>query len=165
MKTVVSIIAALAENGVIGRDNSLPWHLPADLRHVRRLTTGHHIILGRKNYESLRKPLPDRVNVVVTRNREYDAPGCVVVHSFQEALTRCQGDSEVFIFGGAELYAQALGLANRMYLTLVHARIEGDTYFPEFNWNDWRELARERHEADGKNPYAYSFITLERAAA
>jgi dihydrofolate reductase len=165
MKPLISIIAAVAENGVIGRNNALPWRLPADLRRVRQLTTGHHIILGRKNYESLNKPLPDRVNIVVTRNPDYQAPGCVVVHSLSDALAQSREDSEVFIFGGAELYAQALGFADRMHLTLVHADVEGDVYFPTFDRNAWREIARERHEPDEKNPYAYTFLTLERIAS
>lgn len=165
MKPVISIIAAIAENRVIGRDNTLPWHLPADLRRVRELTTGHHIILGRKNYESLNKPLPNRVNVVITRNSDYQAPGCVVAHSLEEALILSERDSEIFIFGGAELYAQTLTIADRMYLTLVHAVVSGDTYFPDINWDDWHEVAHERHEPDEKHPYAYTFLTFERVAA
>lgn len=163
-KPIVSIIAAVADNGVIGINNSLPWRLPADLRRVKALTTGHHIIMGRKNYESLGRPLPNRVNVVVTRNVNYRAPGCAIVHSLADGLAVARDDTEAFIFGGAELYAQALDIADRMYLTLVHARVAGDTFFPEFDRSKWTEVERVRHEADAEHPYAYSFVRLERRA-
>jgi dihydrofolate reductase len=159
---MISIIAAFAENRVIGVNNTLPWRLPADLRRVKALTTGHHIILGRKNYESIGRPLPDRVNIVVSRQPGYAAPGCVVVDSLAEAFARAKDDTEVFVFGGAEIYRQALPRAQRMYLTLVHAQIAGDTFFPDFDWNDWRERERVRHEPDAKHAHAYSFVTLER---
>lgn len=158
----ISIIAALSENRVIGVSNTLPWRLPADLRRVRALTTGHHIIMGRKNYESIGKPLPHRTNIVVTRNPAYAAPGCIVAHSLNEALEIATDDPEVFIFGGAELYAQTLARADRLYLTLIHAQIPGDRYFPALDWSDWKEMERERHAADDQHPYPYSFITLER---
>jgi dihydrofolate reductase len=158
----VSLIAAMAENRVIGAHNTLPWRLPADLKHFRQLTSGHHVIMGRRNYESIGKPLPQRTNIVVTRNRHYCAPGCVVVHSLEEALQRAESDPEIFVIGGAEIYRQALARAERLYLTLVHAAIEGDTYFPEFDPDQWDEISRERHEADEKNPYAYSFVVLHR---
>jgi dihydrofolate reductase len=159
---MISIIAAMAENRVIGSHNALPWKLPADLRHFRTLTTGHHVIMGRRNYESIGRPLPHRKNIVVTRRSGYTAPGCLVTHSLEEALELARGDPEVFIIGGGEIYRQALDRADRQYLTLVHARVAGDTLFPEFDWNEWKVLSRERHEADDKNPHAYSFITLER---
>jgi dihydrofolate reductase len=162
LKPIVSIIAAVAENGVIGIHNSLPWRLPADLRRVKALTTGHHIIMGRKNYESLGKPLPNRVNVVVTRNRSYHAPGCTVVHSLADGLTAARGDTEAFIFGGAELYAQALDIADRMYLTLVHAEVPGDTFFPQFDRSKWIETESVRYEADAHHAYPFSFVKLER---
>lgn len=158
----VSIIAAMAENRVIGVNNTLPWRLPADLRHFRRLTTGHHVIMGRRNYESIGRPLPDRTNIVVTRNPAYRAPGCVVRHSLEEALRDTGDDPEVFVIGGAEIYRQALARADRLYLTLVHANVPGDTFFPEFDAREWRETGRTRHEADDKNPYACSFVTYER---
>ncbi|MGE5242477.1 MAG: type 3 dihydrofolate reductase [Bacteroidota bacterium] len=158
----VSLIAAMAENRVIGVDNTLPWRLPADLKHFRRLTTGHHVIMGRRNYESIGKPLPERTNIVVTRNRKYRAPGCVVTHSLEEALERAQTDAEIFVIGGAEIYRQAFARADRLYLTLVHASVAGDTYFPEFAADRWNEISRERHEADAKNPYPYSFLVFDR---
>lgn len=163
-RNLISIIAAMAENRVIGVDNTLPWRLPADLGHFRRLTTGHHVIMGRRNYESIGKPLPERTNIVVTRNRDYRAPGCVVVHSLEEALKRAQADAEIFVIGGAEIYQQALARADRLYLTLVHADVAGDTYFPDFAPDRWKEISRERHEADAKNPYPYSFLIYDRRA-
>ncbi len=162
---MISIIAAMAENRVIGVNNSLPWRLPADLRRFRQLTTGHHVIMGRRNYESIGKPLPERTNIVVTRNPTYRAPGCRVKHSLEEALQDIQNDPEIFIIGGTEIYCRALGTADRIYLTLVHAEINGDTYFPEFDMRDWKETSRTRHEADERNPYAYSFVIYDRINA
>ncbi len=159
---MISVIAALAENRVIGVNNTLPWRLPNDLRHFRRLTTGHAIVMGRKNYESIGKPLPERTNIIVTRNRDYRASGCLVAHSLDEALTLARGDPEIFIIGGAEIYREALPRAGRLYLTEVHATVAGDTFFPEIERNDWKETARERHEADDKHAYTYSFVVLER---
>ena len=161
----LSLIAALAENRVIGRNNALPWRLPADLKRFRRLTTGHAVILGRKNYESIGRPLPDRRNIIVTRNRAYTAPGCDVVHSLEAALQSAANDPEVFIIGGAELYQQTLARADRLYLTLVHATVDGDTFFPAFHAHDWREIERETHAADAQHAYAFSFVTYDRARA
>ncbi|HKQ29778.1 MAG TPA: dihydrofolate reductase [Burkholderiales bacterium] len=161
---MLSLIVAMAENGVIGRDNSLPWRLPADLKHFRETTMGHPIIMGRKNYQSIGRPLPGRTNIVVTRERDFTAPGCLVVHSIEDALDAAHADTEPFIVGGAELYAQTLANVGRLYLTLVHAEVNGDVRFPTLRWSEWRELSRERHEPDGKHAYAYSFVTMERAA-
>jgi dihydrofolate reductase len=161
----ISIIAAMATNRVIGAANRLPWHLPNDLRHFRLTTTGHAVIMGRKNYESIGKPLPGRTNIVVTRNPRFTAPGCLVAHSLAEAIAAAGADDEVFVIGGAQLYAQALPLARRMYLTLVHADVAGDTHFPPFDWQAWRIVSREDHEADDRHPYPYSFLTLERIAS
>ena len=158
----VSLIAAMAENRVIGVNNELPWRLPADLKHFRALTTGHHVIMGRRNYESIGKPLPDRTNIVVTRNPDYRAPGCFVAHSLEQALARAQEDPEIFVIGGAEIYRQAFARADRLYLTLVRANIDGDTYFPSFDERQWREIGREPHGSDEKNPYAYMFVTYDR---
>jgi dihydrofolate reductase len=158
----VSLIVAMAENRVIGVNNTLPWRLPADLKHFRRLTTGHAVIMGRRNYESIGKPLPDRTNIVVTQNLRYQAPGCIVVHSIDEALRRAANDPEIFVIGGAKIYEQTLDRADRLYLTLVHATIPGDTYFPEINGAEWAERENERHEAEEKNSYAFSFITLDK---
>jgi dihydrofolate reductase len=152
----------MAENRVIGVDNSLPWRLPADLRHFRRLTTGHHVIMGRRNYESIGKPLPDRTNIVVTRNPSYRAPGCLVMHSLEAALASAQNDPEIFVIGGADIYRQALDRADRLYLTLVHAQVKGDTYFPSIDEKQWQEISRERHELDEKNPHACTFLVYDR---
>ena len=147
---------------MIGVNNTLPWRLPADLRHFRQLTTGHHVIMGRRNYESIGRPLPERDNIVVTRNPDYRAPGCEVKHSLVDALHDIHDDPEIFVIGGADIYRQAMADADRIYLTLVHADISGDTYFPEFDAREWEEISRARHEADEKNPHAYSFVIYDR---
>lgn len=159
---MISLIVAMAENRVIGRDNALPWRLPNDLKHFRRVTMGHPIVMGRKNYESIGKPLPGRRNIVVTRSPTFSAPGCVVTHSIDAALAAAGDDPEVFVIGGAELYAQTLVQAQRLYLTEVHAAVPGDTCFPPLDRRAWREIAREHHPEDSTHEYAYSFVTLER---
>jgi dihydrofolate reductase len=161
-KPTISLIAAIADSGVIGVDNALPWHLPADLTRFRKLTRGHYVVMGRKTCESLSQPLPERVNVVVSANTRYNALGFIVMRSLAAALEAGRGEQELFVIGGASLYAQALPRADRFYLTLVHADIAGDTRFPDFNRSDWRELERSEHAADARHAYAYSFITLER---
>lgn len=158
---MISIIAAMDENRLIGSNNDLPWHLPADLQRVKQLTTGHAIILGRKNYESIGRPLPNRKNIVITTNPDYEAPGCVVVNSIDAAI-EAAGEDDIYIFGGARIYAQMFGLAERMYLTLIHATFDGDTWFPEYNTDDWEVLDRQDFTADDRNQYDYSFLTLEK---
>ena len=162
--TRIALIAAMAENGVIGRENRLPWRLPADLRRFKSVTMGKPVIMGRKTYESIGKPLPGRSNIVVTRDPDYRAPGCQVVHSLEQALEAGAGHAEVMVIGGAELYRQALGRAQRMYLTLVRAEVEGDTLFPDIEPQQWRELERESHRADEKNQYDYDFVILQRVS-
>lgn len=161
----ISIIAALAQNRVIGRGNGMPWRLPADLRHFRALTLGKPVIMGRRTYESLGRPLPERENIVVTRNSDFRAPGCLVAHDLGQALAAAGEAPEAMIIGGANLYAQALPLAGRMYLTLVHAWFLGDTRFPEYAEAEWRLAESSRRAPDAKNPYACSFLRLERLAA
>jgi dihydrofolate reductase len=158
----LSIIVAMAENDVIGRGNRLPWHLPADLRHFRRLTTGKPILMGRKTWESIGRPLPERTNIVITRDPAYIAAGAVVVHSVAEALQAAGDATEVMVIGGAELYRQILPRVSTIYLTRVHANIEGDTFFPELDEDEWRETERIDCEPDEKHAYRFSFITLER---
>jgi dihydrofolate reductase len=158
---MISIIAAMDENHLIGSNNNLPWYLPADLQRVKQLTTGHAIILGRKNYESIGRPLPNRKNIVITTNPDYDAPGCVVVNSIDAAI-EAAGDDDIYIFGGARIYEQMFDLAERMYLTLIHATFEGDTWFPEYNVDAWEVTERQDFSANEKNRYDYSFITLEK---
>jgi len=161
---MLSLIVAMAENRVIGRDNNLPWRLPEDLKYFRQLTMGHPIIMGRKNYQSIGRPLPGRTNIVVTRAHDFAAPGCVVVHSIDEALHAAGADAEPFVIGGADIYAQTLAKVKRLYLTLVHAEVPGDVRFPALDPTQWRELSRERREPDPTHAYAYSFVTMERAA-
>src|SRR3972149_7478103 len=139
----VTIIAALASNRIIGRGNRMPWHISDDLKRFKALTLGHPVVMGRKTFESIGKPLPGRDNIVVTRSQAFAAPGCRVVHSLAEALAAAQGASEVFVIGGAQIYALALPLADRLQLTEVDAAIDGDAYFPDFDRGAWREGSRE----------------------
>lgn len=158
----LSIVAAVAENGVIGLDRGIPWHLPADLAHFKKLTMGKPILMGRKTFESIGRPLPGRHNVVVTRERSLRIEGCSVAGSFEDALELLKSAEEVMVIGGAEIYRLALPLADRLYLTRVHASFEGDTYFPDYDPDLWREVAIEEHAPDGRNPHAYSFVILDR---
>lgn len=164
MKPRLSIIAAMDRNRVIGVDNRLPWRLPADLAHFKALTMGHHMVMGRKTYESLPggKPLPGRTSVIVTRDAAFGAPGCVVVHSLDEAVAACEGDDEAFFIGGADMYRQALDVAQRMYLTEVKTAVDGDAWFPAFDRTVWREVARMSCLADEKNPHDYDFVVFDR---
>jgi len=158
----LSLIWAQDERGLIGRDQGLPWHLPADMIWFRRQTIGKPVLMGRKTFESIGRPLPDRTNIVITR-RHVAFPGCLVVNSVEDALCLAAGREELMVMGGAQVYAQALALADRLYITLIHARFEGDTYFPDFNYTDWRECFREDHAPDVRNAHAYTFRILERA--
>lgn len=158
----LSIIAALASNRVIGRDNRLPWHLPADLAHFKRLTLGKPILMGRKTWESLPGLLPHRTHIVVTRNPAFVADGALVAANLDQALQLAGDVDEVMIIGGANLYAQTLPIANRLYLTLVDAEVDGDALFPPLDDTAWNEVAREQHDADERHAYAYAFVTLER---
>jgi len=160
----ISLIAAMAENRVIGRDSALPWHLPRDMRRFKELTTGHAVIMGRKTYDTLGKPLPNRRNVVITRNRSYGVPGVEVFHTLDDALCAVTAPDEVFIAGGAEIYALALPRVDRIYLTVVHAWLDGDTYFPGFTVGDWRLVEDIRYQSDEKHRYPYSFRLYQRRA-
>lgn len=162
-KPTLSLIAAMAENRVIGRDNRLPWHLPADLAHFKKVTMGKPMIMGRKTWESLPGLLPGREHIVVSRNPDYHAEGARVAGSLDEAIALAgQNADEVVIIGGANLYAQVLDRVERMYLTLIHDRVEGDAWFPAYDEQQWRVLAREDHPADPAQPLGYSFLTLAR---
>ena len=158
----LSIIVALSENNVVGINNQMPWHLSADLKRVKALTMGHHLIMGRKTYESIGKPLPGRTNVIITRNKNFQSEGCVIVSSLKEALEKAKADTEVFIFGGGEIFREAMPTVKKIYMTRIHHHFEGDTHFPELNPNEWKEIARHDFNADEKNNYNYSFIDLER---
>ncbi len=158
----LSIISALADNRVIGHANTLPWRLPADLAHFKALTMGKPMLMGRKTWESLPGLLPGRRHIVLTRDTGYLAEGVEIVHSIEGALDRVGSENEIMLVGGANLYAQAIPLASRMYLTYVHTQARGDAWFPEFDRSQWIEMSRERHPADQKNPFDYSFVSLKR---
>lgn len=160
--TRIALIAAVADNQVIGSGNRLPWHLPADLRHFKAVTLDKPIVMGRRTWESLPGPLPRRTHIVVTRDPHYRAEGCILAGSPEEALQAAGAVPEVMIVGGADLYRQFLPLAQRMYLTLVHARFQGDAFFPPWDPREWSQTAREDHRADARNACAYSFLTLDR---
>ena len=158
----ISIVVAMDTKGVIGRDNGLPWHLPADLQHFKRTTMGKPILMGRKTHESIGRPLPGRTNIVITRDTGYRAEGCVVVNSIDAALEAAGEQEEIMVIGGAEFYRQVLPRTDTIYLTRIHEIFTGDTFFPELNDADWREVERSDHAADEKNPHDYSFIRLDR---
>ena len=162
MKPRVSIIVAMAKNRVIGANNALPWHLSSDLKRFKALTMGHTIIMGRRTYESIGRPLPGRNNVVISRQPDLLHPGVTVVSSIEQAIQRAT-TGEAFIVGGAEIYREALRLAQRILLTEVHRHFEGDTIFPPLRPGDWREISREKHN-DAVSGLAYDFVTLERRA-
>jgi len=162
MNPRVSLIVAMAKNRVIGINNTLPWHLPADLKRFKALTMGHHIVMGRKTFESIGKPLPGRTSVVVTRNAAYSAPEVIAVNSLEAAISACGDDNEIFVIGGAELYLQAIALADRIYLTEIDADIHGDAYFPEFKRSEWLELSRETHSQLEPQPLQYQFVVYHR---
>lgn len=158
---MISLIFAASENGVIGRDGGLPWDLPDDLKHFRDLTRGKTVVMGSKTYESIGRPLPKRRNIVISRDPNYQAEGCEVVHSPEEALEITKNDGEVMIMGGAKIYEAFLPLADRIYLTRIHATIDGDTIFT-FDESAWQETSRKLHEVDEQHNVPFSFITLER---
>lgn len=159
---MISLIVAVAENGVIGSKNGLPWHLPADLKKFKQLTIGHTIVMGRKTWESIGRPLPERRMLVVTRDPEKLAGAPVEAFISLDAALAAAGEDKVFVIGGGEIYREALPIAGRISLTRIHAEIPGDVTFPELLDSEWREVSREDHDADEKNPHAYSFLTYER---
>jgi len=161
---VISIIAAVSKNRVIGNENRLPWHLTEDLKHFKQITMGKPIIMGRKTYGSIGKPLPGRHNIIVTRDNTFYAEGCTVVHSLKDAIDAGNPAEEVMIIGGANIYEQALPLAHRLYLTLIHKEFEGDTFFPEWNEKEWNEIQRYDITTDETGSFNYSFVTLERTS-
>jgi dihydrofolate reductase len=157
----VTIVVAISENNAIGKNNQLLWYLPADLKHFKNITTGHTVIMGRKTYDSVGKPLPNRRNIIITR-KDITIEGCEVVKSIEDALALSAGEEEVFIVGGAEIYKQSIHLTDRIYLTIVHQEFDADSFFPEINYDEWQETEREDHQPDEKNKLPYSFITLDR---
>jgi len=158
----VSIIVAMAQNRTIGVNNTLPWRCPEDLKHFKTLTMGYHMIMGRKTFDSIGKPLPGRTTVIVTRNTELKVEGCLVAHSLQEAITASKDDAEIFIVGGAEIYAQALPLADTLYITEIQQDVDGDAHFPEFDRNAWQETAREVRSQTEPQTLQYHFVTYRR---
>jgi dihydrofolate reductase len=159
---IVSAVVAISLNHAIGKNNELLWHLPADLKHFKQITTGHTIIMGRKTYDSIGKALPNRRNIIITRKTDLQIPGVEVTNSIEEALGLCAQEREVFIIGGAEIYKSALARTNRIYLTTVQATYDADAYFPEIDRNEWEETEIEPHAPDEKNKLAYTFSTLSR---
>lgn len=165
---MIAIIVAMAENRVIGCNNQLPWHLPNDLRYFKANTMGKPIVMGRKTYESIGKPLPGRTNIVVSRNGDFEADGVYVAGSLNDAVAvatqqaKRDGVDELMVIGGAELYVQALPMAGRLYITQVHADVAGDAYFPQLDWSHWREVSRDSYDADAANTYPHSFTVFQR---
>jgi dihydrofolate reductase len=162
---LISLIVAMAQNGVIGRDNSLPWRLPADLKRFRAFTLGKPILMGRKTFESLGRPLPGRTNLVLTRDRNWFADGVIVVHSIEAALMQAASSDELVVVGGAEIYRLVLPVARRIYLTHVHADVPGDITFPEFDPTQWADVEWTSQPADESHAYPLTFVTLERRNA
>ncbi|MGB1465663.1 MAG: dihydrofolate reductase [Alcanivorax nanhaiticus] len=168
MSIRLSMMVAKASNDVIGRDNKLPWYLPNDLKYFKQVTFGKPVIMGRKTWESLKGPLPGRTNIVITRQADYVAEGAKVVTTLEEAVAMAEnvafidGQEEAVIMGGAEIYKLALPAADRLYLTEVHAEVDGDTFFPEYDKSEWNEIGREDFASEGPNPYDYSFVVYER---
>jgi dihydrofolate reductase len=164
LRPIISIIVAMAENRVIGNHNQLPWHLPADLKHFKDITTGSPILMGRKTYESIGRPLPNRTNIVMTSDNTFKAPGCIIVTGIEDAMMYAENNNvrELFIIGGATIYQQFLPKTDRIYLTIIHHAFEGDTYFPEIDLLKWTETSAETYTSDANNPYAYTFLVLDR---
>lgn len=161
---IISLIAAMGTNRVIGINNQLPWHLPADLKHFKQITMAKPIIMGRKTFESIGKPLPGRLNIIVTHNKGFQAPGCQVVHSLDEALALSKEHDEVMIIGGAQIFAEALPKANKLYLTIIEHDFPGESFFPEWNNQEWKQVSKQNFSADEQNPFSFYFITYERKA-
>lgn len=160
---LISAVVALSENRAIGKNNQLLWHLPADLAHFKQITTGKPIVMGRKTYQSIGRPLPNRSNVILTQDKQFKAEGCIIVHSIEAALTVSTGQDEMCIIGGAEIYRQFMPWIERIYLTKVHHVFPADTFFPELNADEWKETESISHPPDEKNKYSYSFSTLKRS--
>ncbi len=159
----ITLIAAAGENNELGKDKDLVWHLPDDFKRFKRLTTGHHIIMGRKTFETFPQPLPNRTHVVITRKENYKPPGAIVVHSLDKALEVAEDDPQPFIIGGGEIYKLSLDEADAIELTRVHGSFEADTYFPDFDEKNWKLVDKEEHPADERHKYAFTYLTYERA--
>ena len=158
----LGLVVAISANNAIGKDNQLLWHLPADLKHFKTITTGNTIIMGRKTYDSIGKPLPNRRNIVITRQKDLKLEGIEVANSLEEAIALCETDESIYVIGGAEIYKQALPMCTKIYLTRVHQYYDADTFFPKLSFDDWGETEKIDHLPDEKNLIPYSFSTLER---
>lgn len=159
----LSAVVAMGENRVIGQNNRLPWHLPADLKHFKTITEGHPIIMGRKTYESIGRPLPNRINIILTHQTQFQAADCIVASTLEEALSQLSNlDQEIFIIGGAQIFQQFLPQITRIYLTIIHHEFAGDTFFSPLSNEEWVEKERKKYGADTQNPYDYSFLILDR---
>ncbi|MCH1626378.1 dihydrofolate reductase [Ferdinandcohnia quinoae] len=162
---MISLLFAMDINRVIGKNNDLPWHLPADLAYFKKITMGHPIIMGRKTYESIGKPLPGRENIIITRDKEYQIDGCTVFHSIDEIVKMDNTvNQELFVIGGSEIFKGILPYSNRLYITEINEEFEGDTFFPEIQMNEWKLISKEKGKKDEKNPYDYFFLIYERIA-
>lgn len=162
---MITIIAAIAKNNALGKDNDLIWHLPADLKRFKKTTSGHHILMGRNTFESIGKPLPNRTSVIITRNNDYFKDGCLVANSLEKALELAKNDDKIFIIGGAQIYKYAIenNLADALDITIVHQEFEADVFFPEIDTSIWQEVSRENFKADEKNKFDYSFVRYVKA--
>ena len=159
---IISLIVAMDEHRVIGYKNKLPWNLPSELKYFRGTTKGKPVVMGRKTFESIGRPMPERLNIIVTRDKNYKAAGCIVVNNKEDAIKAAKGNDEIMVIGGAEIYKLFLPIADRLYLTKVHGTFDGDTYFPEFNENEWLKVREKFVEKDNENKYSYTILLLER---
>lgn len=161
---MITVIAAIAKNNALGKDNDLIWHLPADLKRFKKVTTGHYILMGRNTYESIGKPLPNRTTIIITRNKNYFKEGCLIANSLEQAIEMSKEEAQVFIIGGAQIYKETIAkdLAQQLDITMVHKDFEADVYFPEIDFKIWKEVARENFKADEKNKLDYSFISYQK---
>ena len=160
---MITLIAAAAENNALGKDNQLIWHLPNDFKRFKEITSGHYIVMGRKTFESFPKPLPNRMHVIITRQKDYKAEGCIIVDSIEKAIEKCPKNEELFIIGGAEIYQQSIDFADKIELTRVHASFEADAYFPEINLYQWKLIFEEKHFKDEKHNFDFTFQTFVKA--
>lgn len=161
---MITVIAAIAKNNALGKDNDLIWYLPADLKRFKKVTTGHYILMGRNTFESIGKPLPNRTTIIITRNKNYSKEGCLIAGSIEEAIELAKEEAQLFIIGGAQIYKEIMAkdLADQLDITLVHSEFDADVYFPEIDAKVWKEVAREDFKADEKNDYDYSFISYQK---
>ena len=159
---IISLIVAMDENRVIGYKNKLPWNLPSELNYFRETTKGKPVIMGRKTHESIGRPMPERLNIIITRDKNYKTDNCIVVNSREDAVKAAKGSNEIMVIGGAEIYKLFLPIADRLYVTKVHGAFKGDTYFPEFNENEWIKSREKFFEKDNENKYSYTIMVLER---